>query len=69
MKRGIADQIANEHIDAIYDMGLVAGALGGTLLGAGDGGFMLFFVPPERQESVRAGSRIAVYEPDGLENH
>jgi D-glycero-alpha-D-manno-heptose-7-phosphate kinase len=84
MKRGIADRISNEHIDAIYEAGLAAGALGGKLLGAGGGGFMLFFVPPERQESVRArlkqlvhvrfdvdqsGSRIAVYEPDGLENH
>ena len=56
-----------------------AGALGGKLLGAGGGGFMLFFVPPEKREALRAqlrkllcvpfgfsnrGSHVVVYEPE-----
>jgi D-glycero-alpha-D-manno-heptose-7-phosphate kinase len=39
--------ISNPEIDQIYQIGREAGALGGKLLGAGGGGFMLFFVPPE----------------------
>jgi D-glycero-alpha-D-manno-heptose-7-phosphate kinase len=83
MKRDLADTVTNPKIDAIYQAGLEAGALGGKLLGAGGGGFMLFFVPPERQSAVRErlrdlvrvrfdvdqnGSKIAVYEPEGLEH-
>ncbi|QDO96332.1 kinase [Ferrovibrio terrae] len=83
LKRGLADSITNRDLDQIYDAGMAAGALGGKLLGAGGGGFMLFYVPPGRQEAVRqalpklievkfgidtAGSRIVVYEPEGLQN-
>ncbi len=81
LKRGLAESVTNSDLDAIYDAGLTAGALGGKLLGAGGGGFMLFYVPPAKQDSVRkalsrlievkfgidtSGSRIVVYEPDGL---
>jgi D-glycero-alpha-D-manno-heptose-7-phosphate kinase len=45
-KRSLDDCISNPEIDAIYDRGMKAGALGGKLLGAGGGGFMLFFAPP-----------------------
>lgn len=54
LKRSITDRITNGHIDALYQKALAAGALGGKLLGAGGGGFLLFFVPSERQEAVRA---------------
>jgi D-glycero-alpha-D-manno-heptose-7-phosphate kinase len=37
----------------MYEQGIKAGALGGKLLGAGGGGFMLFYVPPERQDQMR----------------
>jgi D-glycero-alpha-D-manno-heptose-7-phosphate kinase len=46
--------VTNPTIDRMYETGIAAGALGGKLLGAGGGGFMLFFVPPERQPAVRA---------------
>jgi D-glycero-alpha-D-manno-heptose-7-phosphate kinase len=53
LKRELDDAISNTTVDAIYNAGLEAGALGGKLLGAGGGGFVLFFVPPERQDQVR----------------
>ncbi|GAB4119354.1 MAG: GHMP kinase [Acidobacteriota bacterium] len=53
-KRSLASEVSNGRIDHMYQLGMQAGALGGKLLGAGGGGFMAFFVPKERQESVRA---------------
>src|SRR4029079_12579818 len=47
-KRALHSVISNSNVDAIYAKAIDAGALGGKLLGAGAGGFMLFFVPPER---------------------
>ena len=54
MKRSLDGGISNGIIDETYDAGIEAGALGGKLLGAGGGGFVAFFVPPERQAAVRA---------------
>jgi len=51
-KKTIEKSITNSEIDEIYIRGLRAGAVGGKLLGAGGGGFMLFLTPPERQKSV-----------------
>ena len=51
-KKTIEKSITNSEIDEIYTKGLRAGAVGGKLLGAGGGGFMLFLTPPERQKSV-----------------
>lgn len=48
MKRGLCPEISSPAIDALYDHALIYGAIGGKLLGAGGGGFMLFFVPPDR---------------------
>ena len=53
VKKGMSSKISNAEIDAIYQAGMNAGALGGKLLGAGGGGFMLFFVRPEQQERVK----------------
>ena len=44
IKRKLSDKVSNKHIDEIYDAGLGNGALGGKLLGAGGGGFILFYV-------------------------
>jgi len=52
-KRLLDPAVSNSDIDLLYEKGVEAGALGGKLLGAGGGGFMLFFVPPERQNRVR----------------
>ncbi len=53
LKRGLTQRITTPEIDAMYAAGIRAGALGGKLLGAGGGGFMLFFVKPEKQKRFR----------------
>jgi D-glycero-alpha-D-manno-heptose-7-phosphate kinase len=78
IKRGLSDKIAPDFINDIYSRAMRAGALGGKLLGAGGGGFMLFFVKPEDHVSVlsalsellvvpieldRGGSQIIFYDP------
>ena len=82
LKRELAEGVSNPVIDEIYNAATGAGASGGKLLGAGGGGFMLFVVEPSKQAKVRealndlvavkiaidnVGSKIVVYEPDGLE--
>ena len=52
LKRGTGSKISNNSIDDLYATGLKAGALGGKLLGAGGGGFLLFYVEPEKQPAV-----------------
>jgi D-glycero-alpha-D-manno-heptose-7-phosphate kinase len=52
-KRGLSEKVSNARVDALYDAARKAGALGGKLLGAGGGGFLLLFVPPEKQAKVR----------------
>jgi D-glycero-alpha-D-manno-heptose-7-phosphate kinase len=79
IKRTLTHKITTNEIDEIYAAGLTAGAIGGKLLGAGGGGFMLFYVPPSRREALREclqkllcvpfkfstrGSDVVVYEPE-----
>ena len=79
IKRTLTQNITNNSLDEIYEAGRSAGALGGKLLGAGGGGFMLFFVAPERRKELRMrlknllcvpfsfsnrGSQVIVNEPD-----
>lgn len=52
-KRGLADRISNSEIDTLYERALDAGATGGKIAGAGGGGFLLLFCPPDRQSTVR----------------
>lgn len=81
IKRSLTSKISNPALDEIYEAGLRAGALGGKLLGAGGGGFMLFYVPPEKRQAVRQqlkhllcvpfsfssrGSHVVVYEPEEM---
>lgn len=54
IKRSLSSKISSPIIDDIYDTALSSGALGGKILGAGGGGFMLFYVPKEHQAKVRA---------------
>ena len=53
LKRQTGKNISNEVIDEYYDRAMKAGALGGKLLGAGGGGFLLFYVPAKKQQAVR----------------
>ena len=52
-KKNLDASVTAPEMDRLYAAGVEAGALGGKLLGAGGGGFMLFFVPVERQAAVR----------------
>lgn len=52
LKRGTGNKVTNNSIDELYSRGIKAGAIGGKLLGAGGGGFLLFYVEPEKQKSV-----------------
>ena len=53
MKRQLAGSITSPDIDEYYEKALKAGALGGKLLGAGGGGFLLFYCPSQKQDAVR----------------
>ena len=63
LKRGISNGISTGSIDDMYAAGIKAGALGGKLLGAGGGGFLLFYAEPDRQEAVREAMRELLYIP------
>jgi D-glycero-alpha-D-manno-heptose-7-phosphate kinase len=56
-KRKLAHGITNKKIDESYNMAIQAGALGGKIAGAGGGGFLLVYVPPERKNAVRMALR------------
>lgn len=79
LKRSLTSHITNPSIDEIYEAGMAAGAIGGKLLGAGGGGFILLFVKPELQQKVKEklgkllrvplkfeslGSQIIYYAPE-----
>ncbi|HYA87342.1 MAG TPA: kinase [Nitrospirota bacterium] len=63
MKRCLSTKVSNNHIDDIYDTARKAGALGGKILGAGGGGFILFYVKPELQPSVKKALEKLLYVP------
>ena len=52
LKRGTGNKVSNNSIDDLYDRGIKAGALGGKLLGAGGGGFLLFYAEKDKQKNV-----------------
>ncbi len=79
LKRSLSEKISTPHIDEIYNTAKDAGALGGKLLGAGGGGFVLIFAAPELQPKIRQrlknlleipfkfetlGSQIIFYQPN-----
>ncbi len=80
-KRTLSDMVTTPEIDKIYDAARDAGAIGGKLLGAGGGGFMLLFANPADHDKIRTklnglihvpfkfengGSRVVLYQPDGI---
>lgn len=68
LKRGLSVGISTDAIDEIYQKAMRAGALGGKLLGAGGGGFLLFYVEPEKQAAVRATLKDLLHVPFQFEN-
>lgn len=79
LKKSLTSAISTNAIDEIYSRARAAGALGGKLLGAGGGGFLVFYARPERQAAVKAalsdmryvpfafehlGTRVAFYQPN-----
>ncbi|MDR2650135.1 MAG: kinase [Clostridiales bacterium] len=68
LKRQTGSAITTDSIDALYEKGVKAGALGGKLLGAGRGGFMLFYAPENKKDSVRAAMGDLLYVPFEFEN-
>ncbi len=82
LKRQTGASISTDSIDSMYQLGVQAGALGGKLLGAGSGGFLVFYVQPEKQPSVRkaldrlleipfsfeeGGTQVLYYHPEEYE--
>lgn len=63
IKRSLTPRITTSTIDEIYEGALKAGALGGKLLGAGGGGFMLLFVQPEIQQKIKEKLNKLLYVP------
>ncbi len=81
-KRRTGDSVSTNSIDELYNRGIEAGALGGKLLGAGGGGFLVFYAQPDRREAVKkalsdlmyipfrfeeGGSRVIYYSPETYE--
>ncbi len=68
LKRGLSSKISNDLIDDFYDRAIKAGALGGKLLGAGGGGFLLIYARPENQEKIKKALSQLLYVPFSFEN-
>ena len=68
LKRQTGGAITTDSIDGLYERGIQAGALGGKLLGAGGGGFLVFYVQPERQKAVKEALKDFLYVPFRFED-
>lgn len=68
LKRQAGAAVSMDSIDEMYARGIEAGALGGKLLGAGGGGFLVFYVQPEKQKAVKAVMKDLLYIPFEFEN-
>ena len=63
LKRSLTDKISNSLIDEIYNTAVDNGALGGKILGAGGGGFILFYAKPEQQRNIKTALRNLIHVP------
>ena len=68
LKRQTGGAITTDSIDGLYEKGIAAGALGGKLLGAGGGGFLVFYVQPEKQAAVKEAMKDLLYVPFRFED-
>ena len=63
IKRDLTKKISNPEIDAIYKKMIKAGAIGGKLLGAGGGGFMLCFADPSNHDAIKESLKDLLHVP------
>lgn len=68
LKRQTGEAITTDFVDKLYEKGIAAGALGGKLLGAGGGGFLVFYVQPEKKENVMNAMKELLYVPFRFED-
>lgn len=68
LKKATGASISTNNIDMLYEKGINAGALGGKLLGAGGGGFLLFYVQPDKKEAVIKSMENLMHIPFKFEN-
>ena len=68
LKRQTGSAVSTDSIDGLYAKGIEAGALGGKLLGAGGGGFLVFYVQPEKQRAVKESMKDLMFIPFKFEN-
>lgn len=68
LKRQTGSAVSTNNIDELYARGMAAGALGGKLLGAGGGGFLVFYVQPQYQKAVREAMNDLLYIPFKFED-
>lgn len=68
LKKSLSDRISNSETDEFYKSAKENGALGGKILGAGGGGFMLLYVPAEKQEGLKKSVTGLKYVPFEFEN-
>jgi D-glycero-alpha-D-manno-heptose-7-phosphate kinase len=69
MKQRLSPAVTTPRVAALYERARSAGALGGKLLGAGGGGFLLLFVRPDDRDGVRAALSELVFVPVGLDRY
>lgn len=68
LKRKTGNAVSTDSIDALYKKGIEAGAVGGKLLGAGGGGFLVFYVEPDKQKAVKKAMSNLLHIPFHFEN-
>jgi D-glycero-alpha-D-manno-heptose-7-phosphate kinase len=68
IKRSLSTKVSNGYIDDIYKTALNAGSLGGKILGAGGGGFILFYAKPENKEAIKKALSKLLYVPFRFDN-
>jgi len=68
IKKQLSERISNEYIDEIYSKAINAGALGGKILGAGGGGFILFYANQSQHKKIRSVLKSLVEVPFMFEN-
>ena len=68
LKRQTGNNVSTDSIDALYERAIKAGALGGKLLGAGAGGFLLFYCPIDKQENLKNALGDLLHVPFNFEN-